>query len=171
MVAGLVHLRVRFGTLKRQEHAAIPAASRWKGWTMMGKTFFAFAVLASVSIMIAPAWAQDASPESSAAVADVGEFARPVRVAGSLVGNGTASGSMCTTGFSNRCPSGGSCTCLTVLDARFTGSRIGSGRANLFLTMDTTATFGALGNSCTPIYGEIDAIAKKDSPTFDVWGA
>ena len=57
------------------------------------------------------------------------------------------------------------------MDARFTSSKIGSGRANLFLTMDTTATFGALGNSCMPIYGEIDAIASKDSPTFDVWGA
>lgn len=131
---------------------------------MMRKSLFAFAVLVSVSIMIAPARAQDASP-------DLPGFANPVRIVGTLIGNGTLNGSTCTTGFSNRCPSGDSCTCLTVMDARFTSSRIGSGRANLFLTMDNTATFGPLGNKCTPIYGEIDAIARKDSPIFDIWGA
>ena len=93
-----------------------------------------------------------------------------MRIAGSLVGNGSTTSGSCATGFS-QCPNGDSCTCLTVMDARFSASRIGSGRANLFLTIDHTATFGTLGNDCMPIYGELDAIAKNDSPNFDLWGA
>ena len=134
---------------------------------MMRKGLWAYAALVSIPFLIAPVWAQDSS--DSADTPGVG-FANPVRISGSLVGNGDTSAGGCATGFS-QCPNGDSCTCLTVMGARFSASRIGAGRANLFLTFDNTATFGALGNDCTPIYGELDAIAKKDSPQFSVWGA
>jgi len=134
----------------------------------MRKVLFVFAILASISFAIAPVFAQDDSVLQNG-IGDAG-FANQVRIAGSLVGNGNFSAGSCATGFS-QCPSGDSCTCLTVMDARFSSSRIGPGRANLFLTFDQTATFGNLGNDCTPIYGELDAIAKKDSPQFSIWGA
>jgi hypothetical protein len=131
---------------------------------MMRTGLLAFAILASISIAVVSASAQDDS-----AAAD--GFANPVRIAGTLIGNGSTSGGACTTGFSNQCPNGDTCTCLTVMAARFSASRIGPGRANLFLTIDQTASFGALGDACMPVYGEIDAIAKNDSPSFAVWGA
>jgi len=118
--------------------------------------------------MSATSWGQDASAPSSN-IGDAG-FARPVRLAGSLIGTGTTTSGSCATGFS-QCPSGGSCTCLTLTGVRFRSSRIGAGRANLFLTFDHNGTFGSLGNDCTPIYGELDAIASKDSPNFALWGA
>ena|SRR5579871_4782399 len=56
------------------------------------------------------------------------------------------------------------------MGARFSSSGIGKGSANFFATVDTTAAFGPIGNDCAPLNGEIDVIAKKDSPTFDVVG-
>lgn len=135
---------------------------------MMRKSLVAFAILASMSFAIAPASGQDDSATASS-IGDAG-FANQVRIVGSLVGNGNFTSGSCMTGFS-QCPSGDNCTCLTVMDARFVSSRIGSGRANLFLTFDQNGSFGTLGHDCTPIYGELDAIAKKDSPQFSIWGA
>ena len=135
---------------------------------MMRKSLLVLSILGLFSILAAQATAQDSSGAWSV-TGDAG-FPRPVRIAGSFIGTGSSTGTACSTGFSNQCPSGDSCSCLTVMDARFSGSRFGSGRANLFLTIDHTATFGALGHDCVPIYGQIDAIAK-DSPTFDLWGA
>jgi hypothetical protein len=134
---------------------------------MMRKSLSVCIALLSVGIAIAPACAQD-SPDSATSPA---AFAAAVRIAGTLIGNGSSTNGACTMGFSNQCPTGDVCTCMTVNAARFSSSRIGSGRANLFLTIDTTASFGALGHACMPVYGEIDAIAKNDSPTFDIWGA
>jgi hypothetical protein len=135
---------------------------------MMRKSLLAFAILASISFAAAAASAQDDSAPASS-VGDTG-FAAPVRIVGSVVGSGSFSSGSCATGFS-QCPNSDSCTCLTVLDARFSSTRIGPGRANLFLTIDNSAKFGTLGQDCAPIYGELDAIAKKDSPDFDLWGA
>jgi hypothetical protein len=134
----------------------------------MRNALFALAMVAALSMFVATASAQDVAEDASAGAA----FANPVRIAGSLAGGGgsTVPGT-CTIGFSNQCPIGHSCTCFTVMAAKFTSSKIGRGSANFYATIDHTAAFGTLGAECMPIYGEIDVIAKKDSPNFAVWGA
>ena len=77
----------------------------------------------------------------------------------------------CTQGFSNKCPSGGTCDCFTASAAKFTSSGIGKGDANVFATVDVGGAYGSLGTDCMPVYAEIDVIAKKDSPSFAVVGA
>jgi hypothetical protein len=134
---------------------------------MMRKSFSAFAILAALSMFVGTAFAQDVGEDAVSAA-----LANPVRISGSLVGGGGSTvGGACTTGFSNQCPTGHTCTCFTIMAARFTSSKIGHGSANFYATIDHTAAFGTLGADCMPIYGEIDVIAKKDSPNFDVWGA
>jgi len=138
---------------------------------MMRKGLFASAILVTISILAMIFMISMTGLSASAQESADAAFARAVRISGSLVGKGVPTAGTCTQGFSNQCPSGHSCTCFTVMGARFRSSKIGAGRANFFVTLDHTATFGTLGTNCMPLYGEIDAITKKDSPTFDVWGA
>lgn len=135
---------------------------------MMRNALFALAMVAALSILVAPTFAQDLGGDAAIGA----NFANPVSISGSLLGGGgTTVGGACATGFSNQCPTGHACTCFTVMAAKFTSSKIGRGSANFFATIDHTAAFGTLGAACTPIYAEIDVIAKKDSPSFAVWGA
>ena len=96
--------------------------------------------------------------------------AKIVHLSGSITGTAVVTSGGCTQGFSNQCPSGHTCDCYTAMGAKFSSSGIGKGAANLFATFDLTAAFGPLGGDCVPLDAEIDVIAKKDSPTFDVVG-
>ena len=91
-----------------------------------------------------------------------------VRLSGSMTGMAVATSGGCTHGFSNQCPTGHICSCLTMMGAKFSSPKIGRGAANVFATVDQTASFGM--GSCAPLYGEIDIIAKKDSPIFEMVG-
>ena len=133
---------------------------------MMRKGLFVFAILISISMLAISASAQDASPESSVAAA----VGRSVRLSGSLRGRGSTTSGTCTQGFSNQCPSGHACTCFTVTGAKFTSSHIGRGAAALFVTVDSTAAYGSIGNDCAPAFGELDANAKNDLANFDLIG-
>jgi hypothetical protein len=140
---------------------------------MMMKSLFALAMLVAISMIGPQASAQESKsawntpPQGSKGAA----FAQPVRIAGSLVGDGEITAGACTQGASNQCPAGHTCTCFTATAARFSSSRIGRGSANFFATIDGNASFGALGFDCSPVYGQIDVIATNDSPSFAVWGA
>jgi hypothetical protein len=136
------------------------------------KNLLAIAALIATSISIVPAWAQDqksdrdALPSTSVAAAGPKVF----HLVGSIVGTVSLTSGGCTQGFSNQCPSGHDCSCFTAMGARFLSTAIGKGSANFFATVDHTAAFGALGADCSPLFGEVDVIAKSDSPTFDVVG-
>ena len=116
--------------------------------------------------------AQDLNGSQQAFVSAAGT--KKVRLSGALIGMAAATAGACTQGFSNQGPSGNICSCLTVMGAKFSSAKIGKGAANFFATVDMTAAFGRLGGAanaaCAPLYGEIDVIAKEDSPTFDVVG-
>jgi hypothetical protein len=95
--------------------------------------------------------------------------AKVVPLSGSLSGTAKSTSGGCTTGFSDRCPTGHLCGCLTATAAKLSSSTFGAGTANFFATIDSSSSFGALGD-CAPVFVEIDLTAKKDSPTFESVG-
>jgi hypothetical protein len=136
------------------------------GVRLMRKGLLILAVVALGLAMVAKgSFAQEA--DTSAPDAFSG---RAVRLSGSVIGKVTLVSGTCTQGFSNQCPSGHNCSCYSGTGAKFTSSRIGRGAAAIFITVDSTASYGALGNDCQPVYGELDVIAKKDLPDFDMIG-
>jgi hypothetical protein len=95
-------------------------------------------------------------------------------LSGSIRGTATIASGACVQGidgFAKQCPSGHCCICYVAMDAKFSSSGIGNGAGNFFGTLDASASFGALGSSCAPLYAEMDVVAKKDSPNFDLVGA
>jgi hypothetical protein len=136
------------------------------GVRLMRKGLLILAVVALGLAMLAKrSFAQDT--DASAPDAFSG---RAVRLSGSVIGKVTLVSGTCTHGFSNQCPSGHNCSCYSGTGAKFTSSHIGRGAAAIFITVDSTASYGALGNDCEPAYGELDVIAKKDLPDFDMIG-
>jgi hypothetical protein len=91
-----------------------------------------------------------------------------VHLSGTIKGAMESTAGGCTIGFSNQCPSGHTCGCLTATAATVSSRALGAGTANIFATIDNTASF-ALGQ-CAPVYVEIDITAKKDSPIFNAVG-
>jgi hypothetical protein len=132
------------------------------------KAFIALAiVVATLAIGLsgsAQEW-NDANPDSSTTRA-----AQIVHFSGSITGLLESTARECTKGFSNQCPSGHTCSCLTGTGVKVSSRALGGGTANIFATVDNTASFATLGD-CAPVYAEIDITAKKDSPIFNVVGA
>jgi hypothetical protein len=140
---------------------------------MLRKIVFGLAVVIVTSMLGMQARAQEwssggwqAAPGASSEAAS----GRLVHLNGTLKGTVAITDGACTQGFSAQCPTGHVCECFTAMGAKFSSSGIGKGSANLFATVDTSATFGPLGEDCVPLYAEFDVIAKKDSPNFDVIG-
>src|SRR5208283_586667 len=79
-------------------------------------------------------------------------------------------------GFANQCPSGHICVCTLVQGANFSSTVVGRGKADVIVTIDTSAGFGlpAVGQSpsseCFPFVAEIDVIAK-DTANLESTGA
>jgi hypothetical protein len=95
---------------------------------------------------------------------------KAVRLSGSLIGKVSLVSGTCTHGFSNQCPVGHTCNCYSGTGAKFNSSHIGRGAAAIFITVDATASYGALGSDCDPVFGELDINAKHDLATFDMIG-
>jgi hypothetical protein len=91
-----------------------------------------------------------------------------VHLSGSIKGIMETTAGGCTHGFSNHCPDGHTCGCLTAMAAKVSSPALGAGTANIFATIDNTSAF-ALG-ACAPVYAEFDITAKRDSPTFNAIG-
>jgi len=131
------------------------------------KRFIALAIVV-VTLMIgvsasAQEWNAANSDSSTAGATQI------VRLSGSISGLLESTAGGCTQGFSNQCPSGHTCSCLTGTGVKVSSRALGGGTANIFATTDNTAAF-ALG-ACAPVYAEIDTTAKKDSPIFNAVGA
>ena len=133
----------------------------------MKKRFIALAIVVATVVIGLSASAQkwnDASPDSSTTAAS-----QIVHLSGSITGLLESTAGGCTQGFSNQCPSGHTCGCLTGTGVKVSSHALGGGTANIFATIDNTASF-AVG-ACAPVYAEIDITAKKDSPIFNAVGA
>jgi len=131
------------------------------------KRFIALAIVVATVVIGLSASAQkwnDASPDSSTTAAS-----QIVHLSGSITGLLESTAGGCTQGFSNQCPSGHTCGCLTGTGVKVSSHPLGGGTANIFATIDNTASF-AMG-ACAPVYAEIDITAKKDSPIFNAVGA
>lgn len=132
----------------------------------MKKRFIALAIAVATVMIGISAWARewnDAHPDSSTTGAT-----QIVHLSGSITGIMESTAGGCTEGFSNQCPSGHTCGCLTATAAKVSSPALGAGTANIFATIDNTAAF-ALG-ACAPVYAEIDVTAKRDSPIFNAVG-
>jgi len=130
------------------------------------KRFIALAIVVAVTMIGTSVSAQEwheAQPDSSTTRAT-----QIVRLSGSITGLLASTAGGCTKGFSNQCPNGHTCGCLTGTGVKVSSHALGEGTANIFATLDNTAAF-ALGQ-CGPIYAEIDITAKKDSPIFNAVG-
>jgi len=83
-----------------------------------------------------------------------------------IVGTASApTGSQCTEGYANQCPSG-SCTCVQIPSATVglvTGrvALAGKGTANLFLTFDNGAATVSASGDCTPFFGVAELTTKR----------
>ena len=133
----------------------------------MKKKAIALAIVVASAVVAMSASAQesnDASRDSSAT-----EASQIVKLSGSMTGLLESTAGGCTQGFSNQCPSGHTCGCLIGTGVKVSSRALGAGTANIFATIDNTASF-AMG-ACAPVYAEIDITAKKDSPIFDAVGA
>jgi len=134
----------------------------------MRKRFVIFSALAiALSMLATVARAQDADTDTSSPDAFNG---RAVRLVGNLIGKVSLAAGTCTQGFSNQCAVGHSCGCYSATGARFHSSRFGKGSAAIFVTVDNSASYGALGDNCQPAYGELDINAKNDLAIFDMLG-
>jgi hypothetical protein len=91
-----------------------------------------------------------------------------VHLSGSIKGIMETTVGGCTHGFSNQCPDGHTCGCLTATAAKISSRALGAGTANIYATIDNTSAF-ALG-ACAPVYAEFDISAKRDSPIFNAVG-
>lgn len=127
----------------------------------------AVAIVVAVAMMRISASAQEwngAHPDSSTP--------RPsqiVHLSGSMTGTMASTAGGCSQGFSNQCPSGHTCSCLTGTGIEVSSRALGKGTADVLATIDDGASFATLGD-CAPVYAEIDITAKRDSPTFDAVG-
>ncbi len=133
----------------------------------MKKRFLALAIVVATAMIGMSASAQEwnaAHPDSSTTGAT-----EIVHLSGSITGIMESTAGGCTKGFSNQCPSGHTCGCLTATGAKVSSPALGAGTANLFATIDSTAAFATLGD-CAPVYAEIDITAKRDSPIFNAVG-
>jgi hypothetical protein len=130
------------------------------------KRFIALTILVAAAMtgisVSAQEW-NDTRPDSSTTGAT-----QIVHLSGSITGLLASTSGGCTKGFSNQCPSGHTCSCLTGTGVKVSSHALGEGTANIFVTIDNTAAF-ALGQ-CGPVYAEIDITAKKDSPIFNAAG-
>jgi hypothetical protein len=134
--------------------------------------FLALAILLA-SFIGAQAFAQDSDIGGSAPIEEpaVVGSAKIVKFSASLTGTAVlTSTGPCSSSFGNQCPNGHSCSCYTLMGGKLTSGRLGKGSANMFATVDRTLAFGQIGGACVPFNAEIDIIAKKDSPNFDVVG-
>src|SRR5580698_3402979 len=133
---------------------------------MLRKSVFGLAVVIFASMLgmqaHAQEWSSGAWRAAPGATSDAAS-GKIVRLNGNLKGTVAITDGACTQGFSAQCPSGHVCECFTAMGAKFSSSGIGKGSANLFATVDTSATFGPLGEDCVPLYAEFAVIAKKDS--------
>ena len=120
--------------------------------------------IAMIAVSIQAGAADDTHPDSST----MDPSPPLVRLSGSINGILESTAGGCTQGFSNQCPSGHTCGCLSATDAKVSSPALGAGTAKLSVTVDDTSAF-ALG-ACAPVYAEIDVTAKKDSPTFNAVG-
>jgi hypothetical protein len=131
------------------------------------KSFIALAIVAAAATIGMSASAQewnDADPDSPTTRAT-----QIVHLSGSITGLLASTEGGCTTGFSNQCPSGHTCSCLTGTRVKVSSRALGEGTANIFATIDNSASFATLGD-CAPVYAEIDITAKRDSPIFNAVG-
>ena len=133
----------------------------------MKKKLIALAIVVATAVIGLSASAQesnDARQDSSTTGAS-----QIVHLSGSITGLLESTAGGCTQGFSNQCLSGHTCGCLTGTGVKVSSRALGAGTANIFATIDNTASF-AMG-ACAPVYAEIDITAKKDSPIFNAVGA
>ena len=133
----------------------------------MKKRFIALAIAVATVMIGISASAQewnDAHPDSSTTGAT-----QIVHLSGSITGIMESTAGGCTEGFSNQCPSGHTCGCLTGTGVKVSSPALGAGTANIFATIDNSAAFATLGD-CAPVYAEIDITAKRDSPIFNAVG-
>ena len=133
----------------------------------MKKRFLAFAIVVAtvmIGMSASPQEWNDAQPDSSTTGPT-----QIVHLSGSISGIMESSAGGCTKGFSNQCPSGHTCGCLTAMGVKVSSPALGAGTANIFTTIDNTADFATMGN-CAPVYAEFDITAKRDSPIFNAVG-
>jgi hypothetical protein len=140
---------------------------------MKSITILVLAMVASVAFG-PQVWAQTwASQQDGIAELTSG---KNVTLKGSI--SGTAENAIpgpCTGGtlaFGNQCPTGHTCVCTEISDANFSSTVIGKGKADVFLTIDTSAGYGlptpgaSPSPECFPFVGEIDVIAR-DTLAFE----
>jgi hypothetical protein len=132
------------------------------GEGVVKKQFIGFVILVAAAMIGISTSAQEWNDPSTARATQI------VHLSGSMTGLLAPTEGGCTKGFSNQCPSGHICSCFTGTGVKVSSHALGKGTANIFATLDNTASF-ALGQ-CGPIYAEIDITAKNDSPIFDATG-
>ncbi len=139
------------------------------------------AVVIVVGLALSGSWvrAQDAdAPASSVAGLRTGKnYVLKGSISGKAAAPAPGACTLGNLGFANQCPSGHICVCTLVQGANFSSTVIGRGKANVIVTIDTSAGFGlpAPGQSpsseCFPFVAEIDLIAKNDSANLESTGA
>ncbi|GEM_PF-3713546 len=91
--------------------------------------------------------------------------------------SGTASAPVagqCTQGFSNQCPSGDTCECVTVSNANAKGGEVGkvTGVSNFDITIDTSiGTKDDTDFTCNPVFVTFELEGTKDTQTINSVGA
>jgi hypothetical protein len=139
------------------------------------------ALLMAVGLAWSGSWARaqdtDAQPSSVPELRTGKNYTLRGSISGKAVSPAPGACTLGNLGFANQCPSGHICVCTVVQGANFSSTVIGKGKANVFVTIDTSAGFGlpAVGQSpsseCFPFVAEIDLIAKNDTANLESTGA
>ena len=131
------------------------------------------AVVIVVGLAWSSSWVQAQDVEAQASSVPELRTGKNYTLRGSISGKAASPApGACTRGnlgFANTCPLTHICVCTQVQGANFSSTVIGKGKANVFVTIDTSAGFGlpAVGQSpsseCFPFVAEIDLIADRKS--------
>jgi hypothetical protein len=134
-------------------------------------------VLVASMVLGSSGWAQNWDARQS--VSPDLKSGKTYNISGSISGAFSSTPGACsggTGGFANLCQSGHTCVCNEDEGAKFTSTVTGKGTANVFITIDQTASYGfdipgTTAPDCFPFLAEIDVTAKNETEVLEAAGA